>query len=508
MKKKQTIIFGSLFVLICAIIGGIWFNKSQERTNGKIKVVATFYPMYEFTKEVVGDQGEVKLLIKAGTEPHDFEPSTKDVAAMQEADALVYDNENMETWVPKIKKSIGKDKTTFIKVTGDMLLLAGDEGEHDHEESEAGHHHEYDPHVWLSPHRSIKLVENIRDSLSKKFPNKANTFKKNAATYIKKLEKLDKEYSNALSPARQTSFVTQHAAFNYLALDYGLSQIHINGFSAESDPSAQHLAELSQQVKDYGIKYVYFEENASSAVSDTLAKEAGVQTLVLNPVESLTQKELDRGENYISIMRRNLTNLRKTTDGQGQEVPAKEPEKTVQKGYFKDADVTNRKLSDWSGNWQSVYPYLTDGTLDQVWDYKAKLNKDMTAKEYKDYYSKGYKTGVTAIFIKGDKNQVSFTKNGKKYTYTYKYAGYKILTYEKGNRGVRYLFEATDSKAGEFKYIQFSDHNISKTKSSHFHLFWGASSQEAILKEMDNWPTYYPKDMTGHEIAQDLVVHT
>ncbi|MFC3932804.1 metal ABC transporter solute-binding protein, Zn/Mn family [Streptococcus dentapri] len=508
MKRKRLIIFAALLLMVGGIIGGIWFSESKKQSSGDIKVVATFYPMYEFTKEIVGGEGDVSLLIKAGTEPHDFEPSTKDVANIQKADAVVYDNDSMETWIPQVKKSIGKNKTDFIEATSQMVLLPGSE-EEDHDESEEGHHHEYDPHVWLSPHRAISLVKNICDSLSKKYPNKAKIFKKNAALYISKLEKLDKQYSDALSSAKQTNFVTQHAAFSYMALDYGLNQIYINGFSAESEPSAQHLAELSQKVKNYNIQYVYFEENASSAVSEALAKEAGVKTLVLNPIESLTQEEMDAGENYFSIMRQNLSNLRKTTDSEGNQesVDDKTTEKTVEKGYFDDADVTNRKLSDWTGKWQSIYPYLEDGTFDEVWDYKAKLNKDMTAKEYKDYYTKGYKTDVEAISIKGDKNQVTFTQNGKKHSYTYKYVGYKILTYKKGNRGVRYLFEAKDKKAGEFKYLQFSDHNISETKSSHFHIFWGNSSQETILKEMDNWPTYYPQKMSGHDIAQDLVAH-
>ncbi|WP_019773224.1 zinc ABC transporter substrate-binding protein AdcA [Streptococcus sobrinus] len=506
MKKKRLITFGTLLILACLLVGVTWFHEQEKQKSGDIEVVATFYPMYEFTKNVVGDQGHVSLLIKAGKEPHDFDPSTKDVATIQKADALVYDNESMETWVPKVKKSIGKSKTDFIRATGNMVLLAGsEEGE---EEGHEGHHHDFDPHVWLSPQRSIKLVENIRDSLSKKYPKKAKLFKKNAASYIKKLQALDKEYSSALSAAKQKSFITQHAAFAYLALDYGLKQVYINGISAESEPSAQHLADLTQQVKDSGIKYVYFEENASSAVSETLAKEAGVETLVLNPIESLTQQQMDKGQDYFSVMHQNLKNLRKTTDKEGQELASKEAEKTVQKGYFKDEEVSNRSLSDWTGSWQSVYPYLQDGSLDQVWDYKAKLNKDMTAKEYKDYYSKGYKTDVEVISINGKKNQVTFTQKGKKQTFTYKYVGYKILTYKKGNRGVRYLFETKNSKAGAFRYIQFSNHNISDTKAEHFHLFWGDTSQDAILQEMDNWPTYYPAKMSGHDIAQDLVAHS
>jgi zinc transport system substrate-binding protein len=445
-------------------------------------------------------------LIKAGTEVHDFEPSTKDVTRIQEADTFVYDSDSMETWVKSVKKSVDTQKVPFVKATGNMILAPGVTEEEGH--GHKGHHHAYDPHVWLSPKRAIKLVENIRDALSKKFPRRAKIFKKNAANYIDKLQTLDKEYAEGLANAKQKSFVTQHAAFGYLALDYGLTQIPITGLTAESEPSAKRLAELSKYVKEYGINYIYFEENASSAVSKTLADEAGVKTAVLSPLESLTQKQMDAGENYFSVMRANLKALKKTTDSAGKEIkPEMDSDKTVANGYFKDKSIKNRKLSDWSGKWQSIYPYLENGTLDSVWDYKAKSKKDMTAQEYKEYYTKGYKTDVEKITIDGKKNTITFVQKGKEHKYTYKYVGYKILTYKKGNRGVRYLFETKDKGAGEFKYVQFSDHGIKSQKAEHFHLFWGSENQDKLLEEMENWPTYYPANLTGRQIAQEIVAH-
>ncbi|WP_086956915.1 metal ABC transporter solute-binding protein, Zn/Mn family, partial [Streptococcus mutans] len=449
---------------------------------------------------------KVSLLIKAGTEVHDFEPSTKDVTRIQEADTFVYDSDSMETWVKSVKKSVDTQKVPFVKATGNMILAPGVTEEEGH--GHKGHHHAYDPHVWLSPKRAIKLVENIRDALSKKFPRRAKIFKKNAANYIDKLQTLDKKYAEGLANAKQKSFVTQHAAFGYLALDYGLTQIPITGLTAESEPSAKRLAELSKYVKEYGINYIYFEENASSAVSKTLADEAGVKTAVLSPLESLTQKQMDAGENYFSVMRANLKALKKTTDSAGKEIkPETDSDKTVANGYFKDKSIKNRKLSDWSGKWQSIYPYLENGTLDSVWDYKAKSKKDMTAQEYKEFYTKGYKTDVEKITIDGKKNTITFVQKGKEHKYTYKYVGYKILTYKKGNRGVRYLFETKDKGAGEFKYVQFSDHGIKSQKAEHFHLFWGSESQDKLLEEMENWPTYYPANLTGQQIAQEIVAH-
>ena len=117
---------------------------------------------------------------------------------------------------------------------------------------------------------------------------------------------MDKEYTEAFSQAKQKSFVTQHSAFAYLALDYGLTQVPISGVSAESDPSAKRIASLSKYVSEYDIKYIYFEENASSSIAKTLANEVGVKTAVLNPIESLTKDQLKKGEDYVSVMTENL----------------------------------------------------------------------------------------------------------------------------------------------------------------------------------------------------------
>ena len=294
-----------------------------------------------------------------------------------------------------------------------------------------------------------------------------------------------------MSNAKQTSFVTQHAAFGYLALDYGLTQIPITGVSSRIRTISKTFSKLTKYVKKYDIKYIYFEENASSKVASTLADEAGVKTAVLNPIESLTSKQIKAGEDYFSVMEENLKALQLTTDVAGKTIKAEtDTTKTVQNGYFKDKDVTDRSLSDWSGKWQSVYPYLLDGTLDQVWEYKAKASKvKKQPKNIRNTTQQVTRQTIEQINISGKKNTITFIKNGEKYKFTYKYVGYKILTYEKGNRGVRYLFETDDENAGEFKYVQFSDHNITTTDAEHFHIFWGGESKTHFLKK---WITGQP----------------
>ncbi|HEM4665261.1 TPA: zinc ABC transporter substrate-binding protein AdcA [Streptococcus suis] len=498
---------GLLFLSVSALLLGACGNSTASE-DGKLNIVTTFYPVYEFTKQVVGDEANVDLLVKAGTEVHDYEPSAKDIARIQEADVFVYENENMETWVHDVEESIDTSKVSVISATEGMLLLPGSEEGEDPDHSEEGHSHAYDPHVWLSPERAITLVENIRDSLVAKYPEKKDAFETNAAAYIEKLDALDMKYSETLSAAKQKYFVTQHTAFAYLALDYGLKQVSITGVAADEDPTPSRLAELTEYINKYGIKYIYFEENASKSVAETLAKETGVQLDVLNPLESLTDEDMKNGKDYISVMEDNLTALEKTTSQEGSEILPEEGAETAQtvyNGYFEDSAVKDRTLSDYAGEWQSVYPYLLDGTLDQVWDYKAKIKGGMTAEEYKAYYDTGYKTDVDQINITD--NTMEFVVGDKKEKFTYKYVGYKILTYKKGNRGVRFLFEATDANAGNYKYVQFSDHNIAPVKTGHFHIYFGGESQEKLLEELENWPTYYPVGLTGLEIGQEMLAH-
>lgn len=272
----------------------------SDTTSDKIEVVATFYPMYEFTKEVVGDEGNVKLLIPAGTEPHDYEPSAKDMAKISDSDALVFNSKALEKWAGNLD-SIDTKKTVVIEAAKDITL------EKDAEEDNAS-----DPHVWLDPVLAEQEVKTITAQLSKKFPKKAKTFAANRDKYVAKLQALDQAYKTAFEQATKKSFVTQHAAFGYLAKQYGLTQEAISGLSPEEEPTASRLAELKHYVEDKQIQYIYFEENTTSKVASTLAKETGVKTAVLNPIEGISTKEIKKGATYLTVMEDNLKSLQKT----------------------------------------------------------------------------------------------------------------------------------------------------------------------------------------------------
>lgn len=204
----------------------------------------------------------------------------------------------------------------------------------------------------------------------------------------------------------------------------------------------------------------------------------------------------------------NLLDVLKDSIKTEEAMPGMQAEEGHNHGYahFEDSDVQDRTLSDWDGDWQSVYPYLQDGVLDEVMEKKAESG-EKTAEEYKEYYENGYKTDVSQITIDAENNTMCFVKNGVASKATYEYKGYQIYDYESGSRGVRYFFEATSGDADAPKYVQFSDHGIAPGKAEHFHIYAGNDGFDALSEEMENWPTYYPADMSGKEIAEDMLEH-
>lgn len=322
--RRSKLLLSLLLVTAGTFFSACGKQEDSAAKNEKIQVVTTFYPMYEFTKQVVGDQGKVELLIPAGTEPHDFEPSAKDLAKIADADAFVYNSPELETWTKDLANSVDKKQTTIIEAAKGIDLMAGTkaEDEHDHAEDEKAEHeheheghqhdHELDSHVWLDPVLASQEVETICQQLSQKYPKEQATFEKNAAAYQKKLAALDQEYQAAFKTAQNKTFVTQHAAFGYLAKQYGLTQEAISGVSPDQEPSPARVSELKHYVEEHDVKVIYFEENATSKVAETLSKETGVRLEVLNPLESLTTKQIKAGEDYISVMEANKKALQES----------------------------------------------------------------------------------------------------------------------------------------------------------------------------------------------------
>lgn len=268
-------------------------SKSKTIQTDKISAVASFYPLYDFAKNVGGDKVEVTNITPAGAEPHDFEPSPQDLVKIQKADVFVYNGAGFEPWVQKVNTKLAVNTSESIDI------LEGDE------EDEP-----FDPHIWLNPNLAMTQVDNISKALIKADLLNKIYYENNAKNYKQKLSSLDQEFAKALKSCISRTIVTSHSAFNYLAKRYNLEVVTISGISPDEEPSLKAMTEIVKIAKKHNVKYIFFETLVSSKLSETIAKEIGAQTLVFNPVEGLTDDELNQGLDYISIQRANLQNLK------------------------------------------------------------------------------------------------------------------------------------------------------------------------------------------------------
>ncbi|MBI4288379.1 MAG: zinc ABC transporter substrate-binding protein [Chloroflexi bacterium] len=277
--------------------------------SGKVNVVASFYPLYDAARQVGGDKASVSNLVPAGTEPHDFEPTPRDIATLTKARLVVYNGAGFEEWMERVLPDLKKAGVLAVSATQTTELLQM-EDEDDPSKKVP------DPHVWLDPVRMQRIVNAIKDAYVQVDPANRAFYEANAAAYVSKLDALDKSYQATLSKYSIKTIVTSHNAFGYLARRYGIDVIFISGLSPEAEPSPRKLAEITRLARERGVKYIFFESLVSPRLAETVAKEVGAQTLVLNPIEGLSDQEIAGGKSYITVMQDNLANLKTALEAQ------------------------------------------------------------------------------------------------------------------------------------------------------------------------------------------------
>jgi zinc transport system substrate-binding protein len=260
------------------------------------KVIAAFYPI-AYAAERIAPDAEVENLTPAGAEPHDLELSPRTVEEINDADVVLYFGAG---FMPALAETVDDHDGAVDLLAGERLMTASEGHGHDEpEHAEEGS--ERDPHVWLDPNRYAAIARKIADVLGDRAA---------ARPLVSDLEELDAEFRNGLAACERREIVTSHAAFGYLADAYDLEQIPLTGVSPEAEPSAGAIEELVDEVEGEGATTVFFETLVSPELAETVAREAGAETAVLNPLEGLTEDEIDEGADYFAIMRENLAALR------------------------------------------------------------------------------------------------------------------------------------------------------------------------------------------------------
>ncbi|MGW4378621.1 metal ABC transporter substrate-binding protein [Kitasatospora sp. NPDC004531] len=297
---------GALLLSAC---GGT--SSAAGADDGKLTVVASFYPMEFLAEQIGGEHVKVTDLTPAGVEPHDLELTAKQVAAVQRADTVIY----LKGLQPTVDKAVSLTHPKHVvdaTATSPLVDHHLDEGPDEGDDPGAGHDHEHtgitgDPHIWLDPTRYAAVAQSVGAELAKVDPANAADYRSNTDALVARLTALDQEFRGGLQTVRTRTFITSHAAFGYLADHYGLDQVAINGVDPEAEPTPSRLAAIQRAAKDNGATTVFFEALVSPKLANTVASDLGLRTAVLDPLEGV--KDQDR-DDYFSVMRQNLDNLK------------------------------------------------------------------------------------------------------------------------------------------------------------------------------------------------------
>ena len=318
-------------------------NEKQEAEaasgSGRLKVVTTLFPYYDFVRQVAGDRVELSMVIPAGMDSHSFEPTPKDIRMIQNADVLIANGGTMELWVERVLDSFKQEAPYTVMMmdhvdTVEEEIVEGmehsDEGhhhkhvfeeddhdDHDHDEDDDhddDHHYEieYDEHIWTSPVNAIKMVRTIENVLKEADPQNANFYASSADEYVGKLEQLDQEFRTVRAEAIHDIIIMgDKFPLRYFADEYDLRyRAAFSGCSSDTEPSAKTIAYLIDKIREEKLPAVYYLELSSHRVAEIISEETGAKPLLFHSCHNVTRREFENGVTYLELMEQNVINLR------------------------------------------------------------------------------------------------------------------------------------------------------------------------------------------------------
>lgn len=298
MRRYRIVV---LLIIMFAVLSGAY-------AEGALRIVCTDFPCYDLARQAAGENAEVTMLLKPGTEAHSYDPTPTDILNIGEADLFVYIGGESDTWVDGILDSFGDDAPVTLRMMDCVDgLIEEEEAEHDHSDGP-----EYDEHIWTSPKNASHMEMAVGEALADIDPRHAEEYRENARNYTQAIESIDAEIEDVvMNAARRTLVFADRFPFVYLTRTYGLEYLAaFPSCTADTEPSAQTVMALIQKVAEEGIPAVYTIELSTQAVARTVAEETGAEILTLHSMQTVSQSEFDAGESYVSIMQRNVEALK------------------------------------------------------------------------------------------------------------------------------------------------------------------------------------------------------
>ncbi|MCA1010199.1 zinc ABC transporter substrate-binding protein [Halobacillus halophilus] len=340
MKKLAIILFITILTVVMTACSEDTSSQeddtSGENNESALQINTTVYPLQYFAEQIAGEAAEVETILPPGTDPHTYEPTTKEMVNMAEADAFIYNGAGLEGYAQKISDSLKPEDVKVLEAAKGMDLKehvhnhgieaeqsdhAHKDGDHADEEVSTSHegeeqsdheghdHGENDPHVWLDPIRSIQLAENIKDMLIELKPEQEEQFNKNFKELEQKLMDLDHQFHKQLENKPKSEIIVSHAAYGYWEQAYGIEQIALSGLSPSNEPSQKELENIIETAEAHDLNHVLFEQNVTPKVAEVVQSEIGAEPLRIHNLSVLTEEDIQNEENYISLMKQNLEKL-------------------------------------------------------------------------------------------------------------------------------------------------------------------------------------------------------
>ncbi len=290
----------SLLLILCLSLSGCTASQPQQ-DEGKLSIVTSLFPQYDFARAIAGELAEVTLLLPPGAESHSYEPTPADVIKINRADLFVYTGDNLEVWAKTLLS--GLEGNPAILDLSEGVALYGHEG-HDHEG--------VDPHIFTNPQYAIKMAQSLEDKLCEIDPVNAEAYRTRGAAYRKELENLDADFRQAVAEGKRNKLIFGgRFAFLYFVEEYGISyEAAYDSCSSESEPSAARLAQIMNIVKEEQIPVVFYEELSNHKTADLICAETGAKALLLHSCHNVSKEDLANGAGYLSLMRDNLASLK------------------------------------------------------------------------------------------------------------------------------------------------------------------------------------------------------
>jgi zinc transport system substrate-binding protein len=323
--KKTVSIFLS-FLIICGLlsISGCGKAESFKKSDGKISVVTTIFPYYDFVRQLAGDKADIRLLLSPGSDPHSYEPTPSDIVAIENCDIFIYNGGESDEWVDGVLSSIENKNVKVMKMMEYVPLKHEQSMDHDHEhdshedmdDDDEGHDHEegeeYDEHIWTSIKNAERISASIADELMSVDSENSKYYNERKADYISQLDSLDKKFTEAANNKKRDTLVFgDRFPFLYFVNDYDLGyECAFPGCSHETEPSTAVVSHLIDFTREHDIPVVFYLELSSGKIAQIISEDSSAKTMQFSSCHNVTKEDFENGATYVSVMEQNLEALK------------------------------------------------------------------------------------------------------------------------------------------------------------------------------------------------------